>query len=384
MPVRPSIVALEDSQIIDVWRMGFSVPGVIGLWAGESDLPTPSFIADSAAEALREGRTFYIQNRGVPELRQSLAAYLARLYGTTIADDRIAITGSGMNAVMLVMQALVEPGDNIVVIAPSWPNVMRAAQICNAEVRMVALNSSDAGWSLGLDELFSACDGRTRAIYYASPGNPTGWMLEAEQMEALLGFARARNIAILADEVYHRLVYDRAVAPSILEIAQPEDPVYVVNSFSKAWAMTGWRLGWMIYPAGVMAEIEKLIQFNTSGGQAFLQMGAKAALDQGEDFVRDFVARCKQGRALVNARLSAMNRVRIVPNEASFYTMFSVEGVEDTFTLCKRAVVEARVGLAPGIAFGGGAEGQIRLCYARSDAQLNEAMDRLETFFRTL
>lgn len=384
MAIREAVRKLEDSQIIEVWRMGFSVPDVIGLWAGESDIPTPDFIADAAVGALRAGKTFYIQNRGLPETRAALADYLERLYGNRIADERIAITTSGMNSVVLCMQALVSPGDNVVVIAPSWPNIMRAAEVAGAEVRMVSLASGEAGWSLDLQRVFDACDNRTRAIYYASPGNPTGWMLERAEMAALLAFARKHDIALLADEVYHRIVYDRKVAPSILEIAGPEDPVYVLNSFSKAWAMTGWRMGWLIYPAQDVQEIEKLIQFNTSGGQAFLQVGAKAALDQGEPFVADFVARCRKGRDLVNRRLSAMNRVRIVPNEGSFYTMFAVDGVEDTLALCKKAVVEARVGLAPGIAFGGGAEQQIRLCYARSEAQLETAMDRLEIFFRGL
>jgi aspartate/methionine/tyrosine aminotransferase len=166
----------------------------------------------------------------------------------------------------------------------------------------------------------------------------------------------------------------------LLQIAGPEDKVYSLNSFSKAWAMTGWRLGWVIYPAGQLDAFEKLIQFNTSGGQAFLQEGAVAALRQGEPFVKSFVARCKEGRDLVNARLAAMPRVRLTPANGSFYTMFGVDGVADTLAFCKRAVVEARVGLAPGMAFGGGADDQIRLCYARSRESLTEAMDRLEPF----
>ena len=146
--------------------------------------------------------------------------------------------------------------------------------------------------------------------------------------------------------------------------------------------MTGWRMGWLIYPRGMVDTFEKLIQFNTSGGQAFLQAGGVVALNEGEAFVRSFVERCRGGRAIVLDRLAALDRVRIVPNKASFYVMFDVDGIDDSLAFCKRAVHEAGVGLAPGIAFGAASARQIRLCYARSDAQLTEAMDRLSAFIR--
>jgi aspartate aminotransferase len=378
--VKPTISALEDSPIIDVWRLGIGRPDVIGLWAGESDLPTPAFICEAASAALAQGKTFYSQNRGIPSLRQALRDYYARLCGIEIEDGRIAATSSGMNAVMLVAQAIVGAGDNIVCVTPSWPNILRAIAILGGEVREVPLGHDENGWSLDLDALFAACDEHTRAIYFASPGNPTGWMMEREEQQRLLDFARSRGISLIADEVYQRIVYDRAYAPSMVEIAQPDDPVFVVNSFSKAWAMTGWRMGWMIFPASMTATFEKLIQFNTSGGQAFSQEAAALALAQGEPFVQSFVERCRGGRKIVLDRFAAMPGVRVVPNLASFYVMFEIDGVTDTLEFCKRAVLEAGVGLAPGIAFGAESAHQIRLCYARSDASLSEAMDRLEPF----
>ena len=378
--VRHAIEVLEDSPIIEVWRMGFSTPCVIGLWAGEPDVPTPRFICDAATKALNEGHTFYSENRGIAPLRAALADYLKRVFGVSVDDARIAMTSSGMNAVQLVAQATVEPGDNAVVITPSWPNIMRAMQISGALIREVPLTAGADGWSLDMDTLLSACDAKTKLIYFASPGNPTGWEITRAQAERLLAFARERNIAVLSDEVYHRIVYDRPAAFSMLEIAGPDDPLFVVNSFSKAWAMTGWRMGWLIYPAGATSAFEKLIQFNSSGGQAFLQYGAVAALRDGEPFVKEFVARCARGRDLVNSRLGAMNRVRNIPNNGSFYAMFEVEGVTDSLAFCKAAVTEARIGLAPGVAFGKGAEKFIRLCYAKSEANLAEAMDRLQRF----
>ena len=280
--IREDIAALQDSPIVDVWRSGAAVADVIGMWVGESDVPTPPFICEAASKAMAEGHTFYAPNRGIPELRQALADYYRRLYGMDIPDRRIAVTQSGMNAVMLVAQMTVRPGDNVVAITPSWPNIMRAMQINGAAVREVPLSHGNDGWSLDPERVFERCDGRTRVIYLASPGNPTGWMIGREQAAALLDFARRRNIALLSDEVYHRIVYDGQAAFSLLEIARPDDPVFVVNSFSKAWAMTGWRVGWTIYPDGLAAEYEKMIQFNTSAGRPSCNMGRSRRSSEGE------------------------------------------------------------------------------------------------------
>ncbi|MFM0721227.1 pyridoxal phosphate-dependent aminotransferase [Paraburkholderia strydomiana] len=379
---RQAIATMPDSPIIDVWRLGAGRSDVIGLWAGESDLPTPQAFCDAANRALAAGHTFYSANRGIPQLREAIRAYYDRLCGIRVADERIAATCGGMNAVMLVAQAIIEPGDNVVCVTPSWPNILRAVTITGAEVRSVPLSCGADGWHLDLQRLFDACDARTKAIYYASPGNPTGWMMEADQQKPLLEFARSRGISILADEVYQRIVYDRPYAPSLLEIATPDDPVFVINSFSKAWLMTGWRMGWLVYPRAMLDTFEKLIQFNTSGGQAFLQAGAAAALDEGEPIVESFVSRCRGGQRIVLDRLRTLEGLHVMPASASFYLMFSIDGITDTLEFCKRAVREAGVGLAPGIAFGEESAHQIRLCYARSDASLIEAMDRLEPLLR--
>jgi aspartate/methionine/tyrosine aminotransferase len=378
--IRPAIDELEDSPIVEVWRMGYGDPEVIGMFAGEPDLPTPDFICDAAADAMKAGKTFYTPNRGINAMRDAIAGYLLRIYDVEIPESRITLTASGMSAVMLIAQGTVQPGDNVVAITPSWPNIMRAMQINGASIREVAMTAGNNGWQLDLEKVFAACDENTRVIYTASPGNPTGWMMTEAEARAMLDFARARNIAIISDEVYHRTVYDRTAAFSFLQIAEPNDPVFVVNSFSKAWAMTGWRLGWIVYPEGQQAAFEKLIQFNTSGAPEFLQAGAIAALRHGEDFVAHFAARCGKAREIVNDRLARMPRVRNIPSKGAFYAMFEVDGVTDTLQFCKRAVTEAKIGMAPGIAFGKGAERAIRLCYAKSEALITEAMNRLETF----
>ena len=211
--IREGVTALENSPIVDIWRMGFVVPDVIGLWAGEPDMPTPPFICEAASKALFAGQTFYSPDRGIPEARQALVEYHQRLYGLDIPEHRITLTQSGMNAVMLVAQAMVQPGDNVVAVTPSWPNIMRAMQINGAAVREAPLSRGNEGWSLDLDRVFELCDERTRVIYTASPGNPTGWMMRREQGEALLAFARARNIGLLSRRGVspHRVRRERGV-----------------------------------------------------------------------------------------------------------------------------------------------------------------------------
>ena len=378
--MRPNIVDLADTPILDVWRLGQERPGVIGLYVGESDLPSPSFVNEAAIKSLRDGHTFYTANRGIRPLRDALARYLARTYGVEVSDDRLAITASGMSAVMMTCQGLLSPGDHVVAVTPSWPNILRAVAICNADCTEVPLTPAADGWHLDLAQVFAACTDRTRMIYYASPGNPTGFMLPTDGIARLLAFARDRGIAIMADEVYGRLVYDRDVAPSILSAARPDDRVYVVNTFSKAWAMTGWRLGWLVFPEGDAPHYEKLVQFNVSGTPGFLQMGAVAALDHGDDFIRSFVARCAEGRRIALEGLGRIPRVRTVPSDGAFYLMFGIDGVTDALRFCKRAVLEAGVGLAPGIAFAGGAERMMRLCHAQSPERLAEALDRLRAY----
>jgi aspartate aminotransferase len=381
LPIRREIVELEDSKIVDVWRRGLGQPDLIMLGVGEGDLPTPKFIADAAYKSMLAGETFYTYKRGIPELRKALIDYHRRHWGVEIADERVAVTSAGMNAMMLATETALGAGDNMVAVTPVWPNIFATAEIMGGEVRMIALANENGRWKLDLDKLFAACDSRTRIIYVASPGNPTGWTMPAEQQQAVVEFCRKRGIWFFADEVYSRLVYDRAVAPSVLQVAAPDDPVIVVNSFSKTWAMTGWRLGWMIMPTGLAPVIERLLEFNTSGGQAFLQRAGVAAIEQGEGFVAEQIERYRAGRDLVTQRLGGMKRVRVSPAEASFYLMFQVEGEPDSYALALRLVDQARVGLAPGIAFGAGGESYLRLCFAASTTRLGQAMDRLEPFF---
>jgi aspartate/methionine/tyrosine aminotransferase len=285
-----------------------------------------------------------------------------------------------MQAIILACQTIVGPGDNAVMVSPVWPNIVSSVEAMGGEARQVSLTAHDNGsWSLDLEKIFAAVDERTRLIFVNSPSNPTGWMMLSEQQAALMDFCRRKNIWLMADEVYARLVYDRKAAPSFLEHAGPNDPLIVVQSFSKPWAMTGWRLGWMTTPHEFGEVIAKVIQYNISGSPAFLQYGALAAIEHGEEFLKTMIDRCRAGRDIVIQRLAANPKVRVARPDAAFYAFFAVEGMTDSMEFASRLVTEAKVGLAPGIAFGPAGEGYLRLCFASAPERLSRSMDRIES-----
>ncbi len=378
MRVRDAIRDLPASRIGEISALGMGDPTVIPLWYGEGDLPTPDFIGAAATAALEAGHTFYTYKAGLPELRSAIADYLTGLYARPTEAERIVVSSSGMNALMLVAEALIDPGDNLVIIAPVWPNIAASVSIMGGEPRLVALDPvPGGGWRLDVERVFAACDSRTRGIFVNSPSNPTGWMISAAQIDELLAFARRRGVWLIADEVYGRIVYGNRPAPSFLDHAAPEDRLIVVNSFSKNWAMTGWRLGWMTIPADLLPVIEKLVEFNTSGSPTFLQHAGIAAIREGEPFIARFVARCRAARDVAIDALQACRRVEVAPPEGAFYAFFRVEGVTDSLAFAKEVLSRAKVGLAPGSAFGPMGEGYLRLCFARDPQKVAEAVERL-------
>jgi aspartate aminotransferase len=378
MSVRQAIHDLETSRIADIVALGFGDRDVIALWYGEGDVPTPGFIGDAAAAAMRAGETFYTYKAGLPELRQTIADYLSGLYATPIGMERIVVTSAGINALMLIAQALIDPGDNLVIVAPIWPNIAAVVSIMGGEPRLVSLDPRPGGgWRLDLDRLMAACDGRTRGIFVNSPANPTGWTASADEIAALTDFAHRRGLWIVADEVYNRIVYGNQVAPSFLAPGEPEDRLIVVNSFSKTWAMTGWRLGWMVIPLDLLPTIEKLIEFNTSGSPTFLQRAGIVAIRDGEPFVQSFVARCRDAREAAIGALQSCRRVEVARPDGAFYAFLQVAGVSDSASFAKELLAKTKVGLAPGSAFGPMGEGYLRLCFARDPRFIAEAVERL-------
>ena len=379
--VRPRVAEIPFSLIGQVSIPRLGDPDIIPLWYGESDLPTPAFVCDAANTAMRAGHTRYVQKRGIPDLRAALARYLTDLYGREVEAERTIVTSSGMNAIMVATQALIEPGDNAVAITPLWPDIVDAVHALGGEAREVALARTERGWRLDLERVIDAFDAETRMVFVNSPNNPTGWTMSRQEQEALLAETRRRGIFVMADEVYARLVYSgERAAPSFVAIAEPEDRVIVVNSFSKSWAMTGWRLGWMVAPEEVRTVLDTLIEINTSCTPPFIQKAGIAALEQGEGFVAEMRERCRRGRDIIIQGLARFPRVQVTPPDGAFYAFFAVDGVADSLAFALELADRAKVGLAPGRAFGPAGEGYLRLCFARAAAPLEQALDRLAPF----
>lgn len=376
--IRAQIAAIPLENIANIAKQAFDKTSIIPLWFGEGDIPTPTFIGEAAARAIADGQTFYTHQNGTPNLREALATYHTGLVGREIGSDRITVTSGGMPAIMLAVQMIVGEGDNVLVIDPVWPNIGGFVRIAGGEVRSVRMDPGAHGWTLDLARVAAACDDRTRAIFFASPGNPTGAMIPIGVQAELLAFARARGIWILADEVYNRLVFGQRAGPSILGIADPEDRVLVINSFSKAWAMTGWRLGWMVHPPSVGPTLAMLTQYTSSGTTTFLQAAAAAAIRYGEPFVAWMNEYCANGMAVVCDALETMGRVRMGARpRAAMYVFFEIDGLTDSRAACLEVLERTKVGLAPGLFFGGGSESFLRVCVCRDPAALGEAMDRL-------
>lgn len=377
-PMNPLVENLEETGIVEVAQHGWDRQGLIPLWFGEGDLPTPAFITDAAADAMRRGETFYTDQRGILDLRKEIAAYMNRTFDIALDTDRVSLTTGGMSSLAFAMQMILAPGDEVLVVGPIWPNIYSTVEINGGVSTHVSLSLRDDDWHLDLDELFAAVTDKTKAIFVNSPGNPTGWMIEQEQQQQILDFARERGIWIIADEVYHQLVFDRDVAPSFLQIAEDDDKLFVINSFSKSWMMTGWRLGWLTHPAALGPTVAKLVQIVTSGVPQFLHRGAIVAMRDGDHVIKELRDRCLKGRDIVFDRLDAWPRISSARPKAAFYAFFTVEGMDDSVAACKEIIDKCNVGLAPGSAFGPSGEGYLRLCYASAPERLAAAMDALE------
>jgi len=366
-----------ESGIVEVFNYGRGREGLIPLWVGEGDLPTPAFIADAAARSLAAGETFYTYQRGIPELRAALARYHQRTYDREFSPERFFVTGGGMQAIQIASRMAAGTGDEVLVPTPAWPNITAAVAITGATPVAVPMHLGNAGWTLDLDRLFDAATERTKAIFINSPTNPTGWTASRDELAAILDFARKRGLWIIADEVYHRFYYSAARSPSFYDVAADDERVLFVNTFSKNWAMTGWRIGWISAPPALGQTIENLVQYSTSGVAAFMQRAATVALDEGDDFLRLQVERAHKGRDIVCSGLAATGKVRFAEPDGAFYLFLAVDGEADTRKLGLKLVDEANVGLAPGSAFGDAGAGFMRICFARDAGQMREATERL-------
>ncbi len=379
--MRDSILSLPASKIREVANAGLGRTDVLAFWFGESDEPTPPQVRDAAAQSLSRGETFYTHNLGLPALREALAGYVSSLH-QPVGMDRIAVTSSGVNALMLAMQMLVGAGSKVLAVTPVWPNLTAQPVILGADVQAFTLRPDAHGaWRLDLDALLAAITPQTTVLLVNAPNNPTGWTLTRDEQQAILDRCRNTGTWIVADEVYERLWYGAGrAAPSFLDLAAPDDRLVVAHSFSKSFLMTGWRLGWLVLPEGTADVIGKLIEFNTSCAPAFVQEGAMAALGLGDAFVLPLVGRMRQCRDRLAAALRGWSGLSVAVPQGGMYLFLKVEGEPDSLAFAKRLVIGHGLGLAPGVAFGAEGEGWLRWCFASHDPQrLDLGAARLKT-----
>ena len=373
---------MTANHAAELLRYGKSRPGCISLAQGEGSLPTPSFICDAATQALTDGETFYGAGAGLMELRQEIATYMARVYGHNIPTGRISVTTSGTNAVHFALLSILEDGDEVVAVTPIWKNLIGITELAGGTIRDVPMELRDGQWRLDLDRLFDSCTSATKAIMLVTPNNPTGWVMSGEDIKTVLDFARDRGIWIIADEVYGRTPHDTSRAPSFLDYAEDDDQLYVVNSFSKTWAMTGWRLGWLIGPRDSEDKIRDLILYENMGSPTFVQHAGIAALRHGECFLQEQKTLWKNNLQLVMNHWQNFDRIDMAVPTTAFYAFIRVKGESDSYALARRLIDDAGVSLAPGGAFGSGFNDYLRLCFAASPQVLEDALTRLDKFLK--
>lgn len=375
---RPVVQGLTSNPGADMIRYARGKENLIWLGQGEGDAATPDFIVNATIKAMQDGLMFYGPALGSPYLRSALSAYYQRIYGHNVPENRIFVTQSGSTAMHIALSSLLDKGDEVVAVTPIWKNLLGAIELMQASVTELSMDcNADGKWSLDLDKLFATCTDKTRVLLLVSPSNPTGWMATKDEMRAIIEFARRKGMWIIADEVYNRLVFEGSRAASFLDVAAPDDRILIVNSFSKTWAMTGWRLGWIVGPTESEDKIRDVALYNNLCAQPFTQRGAIAALEQGEDFIKAQIDLWRSNRSIVKQRLEATGRIRFNEPDSTFYGFFKVDGEPDCVKLTKRMIDEAQVVLSPGCAFGKESCGFVRMCFAVSEARLNEALDRM-------
>lgn len=376
---------VPHSRIREIADAAMRMDGVLKLYFGESNVPTPDYIKQAAARALDEGYTYYSENAGLPGLRQDLAAYYRRVHGVELdPKSEILVTASGVQALNVGIRCLLNPGDEALVLTPAWPNGAAIIRMDNAVPVEVPLPLHNGRYVVDFDALRSALSPRTRLLVYTSPSNPLGWVATEEEQEGLLGFARRHDLWLLADEVYDRLHYAGpslgAPAPSILRKSTREDGLLVAQSFSKTFCMTGWRLGWLVARRDVVAKAAQLNEFIVSHATSFIQRAAQSALAHGEPEFLRMLERLKGNRDFCLDALRRMPGVTVPSPDGAFYVFPRIEGLTDSFAFCWKLLHDTKVGIAPGVAFGAGGEGSVRICYAAERAILEPAMERLACF----
>ena len=381
--------------MVQIATIAESTPGSLKLCYGESDLPTPAFICDAATEAMRAGHTFYTHTAGYRELREAIAGKVCELHEVRYDASEIMATTGATTAIYAAIRACVGRDDNAVIVSPAYAIFANAVTMSGGEPRAASLSQNGDRFVLDVDRIRSAIDRNTRMLIVNSPSNPTGWVIDQDEQQALSELAERHDLVILADEVYERFVYDlpaglsaaatakaggSAVAPSFARVDASRDRLIVVNSFSKTYNMTGWRLGWAQTGARTIREMFKAVEFITSNPAAMVQQAGIVALRDGEPSIAELREHLRRRRDQVKAALGAIPGVSLPDPQGAFYAFPKFDVSSDSTAFTAELVRETGVALAPGVGFGRDGEGFIRVCFAASEATIAEALDRLKKF----
>src|SRR5579871_4671398 len=296
-----SVEKVPHSRIRELAEIAMSMDGVLRLYFGESNLPTPDYIKQAAYRAMQDGFTFYTENAGLPSLRRAIAENYRRLHAVELDPmSEIVVTASGVQAINLGIRCALDPGDEGMVLTPAWPNGSSSVMMANEIGRQIPHPLCGVRYRVDFDALEAAVTPRTRVLLYTSPSNPLGWVATSEEQQGLLDFARRHGMWLMADEVYDRLYYAGShlgePVPSILRKTTRDDAVMVVQSFSKTYCMTGWRVGWLVSRRDLIQKATQLNEFVVSHAPSFAQKAAETALADGEEELRGMLARLKQNR----------------------------------------------------------------------------------------
>ncbi len=339
MKLRAEILNVVESPLVKIATAAEAMPGSIKLCYGESDMPTPEFICRAAYDAALAGHTFYTHTAGAPELRDAIANKVFELQGVTYRRPEVMSTVGGTMAINLAIRALVGRGDNAVIVSPAYAIYANSVIMSGGEPRLVPLARTGRHFSLDLERVERAIDRGTRLLVVNSPANPTGWLMTEVEQRALAEMAERHDVVILSDEVYERLAFDTPIAPSLARIVENKDRLIVVNSFSKTYNMTGWRLGWAQSSEGVIRQLYKAAEFITSNPSAPVQQAGIVALRDGEDYVRDLREHYDRRRAQVSDALRSLPGVTLPEPQGAFYAFPHIDG-SDRFNGIHRRAVE--------------------------------------------
>jgi len=357
---------------------------VIDLGGGDPDFITPAHVRRVAADAMNAGDTHYVSSSGTPALRQAIAAKLLADNGITVqSNGGVVVTPGGKQALFEATLALVEPGVDVMILEPAWVSYVPMVELAGGRAVPVALDP-DARFRVTAEQLAAAFTPASRVLFVNSPNNPTGRVLDDEELSAIVEFATANDLLVFSDEIYEKIVFDGQRHQSIAALPGMADRTLTFNGFSKAYAMTGWRLGYVAGPTALIEQVEKVHSHSATCATSFAQAAGVTALTGPQDFIGEMVSAWDRRRRAVSHGLSAIDGVECPLAEGAFYAFPDMRGRGlNSSEIADLLLREAHVAVTPGIAFGDAGEGHVRLSFATSDELLEQAVERIATCLRT-